>query len=78
MDKNNCILTNINTKKISNHELCTYDDISEKCKKNDIKQHYFLNLKIFERKNTKEIYAMVGQSDIYDKLISSKESIFIF
>ena len=34
--------------------------------KNDIKQHHLLNLKIFEGKNTREIYAMVGQTDIYD------------
>jgi hypothetical protein len=69
MDKNNCNLTNIKTKKISNHELCTYDDETKTCKQNNIKQPYLLNLKKFERKNTREIYAMVGQADIYDKLI---------
>jgi hypothetical protein len=76
MDKNKCDLTNIKTKKISNHELCTYDDETKTCKINDIKQHHLLNLKIFEGKNTREIYAMVGQTDIYDKLIQNKESIF--
>ena len=77
MDKNDCDLTNNKTKKISNHELCTYNE-AEKCKINDIKQHHLLNLKKFEGKNTEDIYAMVGQTDIYNKLIRDKESIFIF
>jgi hypothetical protein len=76
MDKNKCDLTNKKTKKISNHELCTYDDESKTCKKNNIKQHNLLNLKIFEGKNTREIYAMVGQTDIYDKLTQDNKSIF--
>jgi hypothetical protein len=77
MDKNDCELTNKKTKKISNHELCTYNE-TEKCKINDIKQHHLLNLNKFKGKNTKDIYAMVGQADIYNKLIQDKESIFIF
>jgi hypothetical protein len=77
MDKNDCELTNNKTKKISNHELCTYNE-AEKCKINDINHHHLLNLKKFEGKNTEDIYAMVGQTDIYNKLIRDKESIFIF
>ena len=72
MNKNDCELTNKKTKKISNHELCTYDDKSNICNKNDIKQYHLLNLNMFAGKNTREIYTMVGQADIYDKLTKDK------
>jgi len=50
------MLPNLKTKTLSNHELCTY---------NDEKNEYEINLNIFAGKNTREIYAMVGQTDIY-------------
>jgi hypothetical protein len=62
-----CKLKNIETNKISNHELCIYKDT---CEDNNVEQYTYLNLRIFGNKNTREIYKMIGQENIYDQLIS--------
>jgi hypothetical protein len=77
MNKDKCMLTNLKTKTLSNHELCIYNDEKNECEINNIKNYNLLNLNIFAGKNTREIYAMVGQTDIYDKLIGVDNTILV-
>ena len=66
-DISRCSYENKKNKLISNHELCKIDD--EICTKNNVNQYKLLNSKDFNNKTTKEIYSMINQTDIYDKLL---------
>jgi glycerol-3-phosphate cytidylyltransferase-like family protein len=70
-DKETCEYYNTLTKKITNHKLLKYNVETNTCTPLNVKQFKLLNLRLLRSYDIYDIYEMVGQKDILDKLISS-------
>lgn len=66
--KNICHMSNKMTKLLSNHILYENNDDTNQCEDIRVQQYKLLNLKKFNDYSSRDIYKMVGQEQIYDKL----------